>query len=264
MDRIGEAELNAYLDAELDAKASRAVESWLADNPDEAARIDALRQDKDALPSIHAHILQEPVPERLQAVLNQPTEVQAIAPAQPARAPANEHWMRAAASVVLLLVGAAAGWIAHGSAVTAPTGATGFVQHAVSAHVVFTKERRHAVEAKATEKHLVRWLSRRVGRTLNPPVLKSAGYDLVGGRLVADQGAPAAQFMYQDRDKNRLTLYVRSARDAKDTSFKIVTERGVSAFYWVEAPYAYALIGKVDRDNLVSLGEIVHTHLQSP
>ena len=120
------------------------------------------------------------------------------------------------------------------------------------------------MEAKATEKHLVRWLSRRVGRTLNPPTLKNAGYDLVGGRLVADEGAPAAQLMYQNADKNRLTLYVRSARDAKDTSFRITSARGVSAFYWIEAPYAYALIGKIDRDNLVALGEIVHTHLQKP
>ena len=253
MERIGEAELNAYMDGELDAEASRAVEAWLADNPDEAARLDALRADTAALAGIHADILNEPVPERMRAALSK-------AP----RSPIGEHWMRAAASVVLLLVGAAAGWLAHGSAVPALTAESGFVQHAVSAHVVFTKERRHAVEAKATEKHLVRWLSRRVGRTLNPPVLKSAGYDLVGGRLVADDGAPAAQFMYQNPDKNRLTLYVRSARDAKDTSFRITTERGVSAFYWIEAPYAYALIGKVDRDRLVALGEIVHTHLQKP
>jgi anti-sigma factor RsiW len=259
MERIGEAELNAYLDGELDAEARTEVEAWLADNPDEAARLEALRGDRDALAGIHADILREPVPENMRALVSN-----APPPVDAPRAPRSDHWMRAAASVVLLLVGAAAGWIAHGSAVPSPSGESGFVQHAVSAHVVFTKERRHAVEAKATEKHLVRWLSRRVGRTLNPPVLKSAGYELVGGRLVADDGAPAAQFMYQNSDKNRLTLYVRSARDAKDTAFRITTERGVSAFYWIEAPYAYALIGKVDRDKLVSLGEIVHTHLQKP
>lgn len=253
MERIGEAELNAYLDGELDAEARATVEAWLTDNPDETARLDALRADRDALAGIHAAILQEPVPAKMRAALNK-------AP----RSSLSEHWMRAAASVLLLFVGAVAGWIAHGSAVPSATAESGFVQHAVSAHVVFTKERRHAVEAKATEKHLVRWLSRRVGRTLNPPSLKSAGYDLVGGRLVADEGAPAAQFMYQNADKNRLTLYVRSARDAKDTSFRITSERGVSAFYWIEAPYAYALIGKTDRDNLVALGEIVHTHLRKP
>ena len=259
MERIGEAELNAYLDGELDAEACTEIEAWLGDNPDEAERLEALRGDRDALAGIHADILREPVPEKMRALVSN-----APPPVEAPRAPMSDHWMRAAASVVLLLVGATAGWIAHGSAVPSPSGESGFVQHAVSAHVVFTKERRHAVEAKATEKHLVRWLSRRVGRTLNPPGLKSAGYELVGGRLVADDGAPAAQFMYQNSDKNRLTLYVRSARDAKDTAFRITTERGVSAFYWIEAPYAYALIGKVDRDKLVSLGEIVHTHLQKP
>jgi anti-sigma factor RsiW len=260
METVGETELNAYLDGELDAQARVAVEAWLVDRPDEAAHLAALRGDRDALAGIHADIVQEPIPERMRAALSKPP----TAAVKTTRTSFIEYGMRAAASVVLLLVGAAAGWIAHGSAVPPPNGASGFVQHAVSAHVVFTKERRHAVEAKATEAHLVRWLSRRVGRTLNPPGLKSAGYDLVGGRLVADNGAPAAQFMYQNSDKNRLTLYVRSARDAKDTSFRITTERGVSAFYWIEAPYAYALIGTVDRDNLVSLGEIVHTHLQAP
>ena len=91
MERIGEAELNAYLDAELDAEGRLAVEAWLIDNPDEANRLEALRGDKDALAGIHADIMDAPVPET----------------------------MRAAASVVLLLVGAAAGWIAHSTVVRA-------------------------------------------------------------------------------------------------------------------------------------------------
>ena len=268
MDRIGEAELNAYLDGELDAEGRAEIESWLAENPEDAARMEAFAADRDALAGIGADILAEPIPERLQAVLmNAPT-----APLENSgndksgnQNPRNaNHWMRAAASVMLLVVGAIAGWVGHDSMAPSASSETGFLRHAVSAHVVFTKERRHAVEAKATEKHLVRWLSKRVGRTLNPPSLMSAGYFLVGGRLVADDGAPAAQFMYQNKDKKRLTLYVRSARDAKDTSFRIATERGVSAFYWIEAPYAYALVGKTDRDNLVALGEIVHKHLKLP
>ena len=69
--------------------------------------------------------------------------------------------------------------------------------------------------------------------------------------------------MFQTKDRERLTLYVRSAPDEKETKFQIVEDRGVSAFYWIEKPYAYALIGKVDRKKLITLGEIVHTHLQS-
>jgi anti-sigma factor RsiW len=248
---ISEADLHAYLDGELDADGRAEVEAWLAGHADDADRLDTWRRQRDGMAALHADILEAPLPEKLRATLD--------------RAPRRRfqgHWMRVAASLILLLAGAVAGWLANDAVTTPSRAAASFVHNAVGAHVVFTREQRHAVEAKAGEKHLVRWLSRRVGRTLNPPVLQSAGYDLVGGRLVADDGAPAAQFMYQDKDRNRLTLYVRSARNAKDTSFRIASERDVSAFYWVERPYAYALVGKVERDTLVKLGELVHKHLR--
>jgi anti-sigma factor RsiW len=70
--------------------------------------------------------------------------------------------------------------------------------------------------------------------------------------------------MYQDKDKKRLTLYVRSARDAEGTAFRIASERGVSAFYWIDRTYAYALVGQIDRERLVPLGELVYQHLDKP
>jgi anti-sigma factor RsiW len=251
---IGDAELNAYLDGELDTESQAVVAAWLAKNPEEAVRLELMRRDKDLLANINSDILSAPIPAQF-------TKTIARMPTTPAN---NNHWMRAAAAIVLLLAGAAGGWFAHEQVIPSQIVAkAGFVDQAVSAHVLFTKERRHAVEAKAEEKHLVRWLSRRVGRTLNPPNLNEAGYKLVGGRLVSDYGRPAAQFMFQTKDRERLTLYVRSAPDEKETKFQIVEDRGVSAFYWIEKPYAYALIGKVGRKKLVALGEIVHTHLQS-
>ena len=254
MKNFGDAELNAYLDGELDAESQVVVSAWLAEDPEAAARLEAMRRDNDLLSGLNQNLMTEPVPERF-------TRVIARTPAAPS---SNNQWMRAAAAIVLLFAGAAGGWFAHERTSTTQISAkAGFVDQAVSAHVVFTKERRHAVEAKAEEKHLVRWLSKRVGRTLNPPNLNAAGYKLVGGRLVSDHGRPAAQFMFQTKDRKRLTLYVRNAPDEKETKFQIVEDRGVSAFYWIEKPYAYALIGKVDRKKLVALGEIVHNHLQN-
>lgn len=255
MNRPGDTEMHAYLDGELDAEARAEVEAWLVANPDDAARLDAWRRDRDALAGVHGDVLEAPVPERLQVVLQR----------KPRKPVPSGAWMRAAASIVLLLAGAVAGWIAHD--IAAPVGGEkGFVRNAVGAHMVFTNERRHAVEVQwgkeQDEKHLVRWLSRRLGRSLNPPSLTDAGFSLVGGRLVADDGGPAAQFMYENKEKNRLTLYIRSARKAENTAFRIASERGLSAFYWIERPYAYALIGKVDRDRLVPLGQLVHDHLQ--
>lgn len=254
MQRLGDTELHAYLDGELDAEARADIETWLETHPDDKARLDDWRRDRDALAVLHRDVLGEPLPEKMQAVLRRKP-----------KKPVSTTWMRAAASIVLLLSGAVAGWLANEAA--APVnGGQEFVRNAVGAHVVYTKERRHAVEVKAgraeDEKHLVRWLSRRLGRALNPPSLNEAGFALVGGRLVADDGGPAAQFMYEGADKNRLTLYVRSARDAEGTAFRIVSDRGVSALYWIDRTYAYALIGKIDRDELVPLGELVYAHLE--
>jgi len=249
--RVTEADFHAYLDGELDAATTAEVEEWLADHAEDAARLESWRRQRDALGALHTDILDAPLPAGMRAVLNR-------------RAPRNHRgrWLRIAASLVLLLVGAASGWLANEAMAPRATEAASFVHRAVGAHVVFTREKRHAVEARAGEKHLVGWLSNRVGRRLNPPVLEAAGYELVGGRLVADDGRPAAQYMYQDRSGKRLTLYVRSARNAKDTAFRVVAEQGVSAFYWIENPYAYALVGQVTRRQLISLGETVRTHLR--
>lgn len=263
-DRIDDTELHAWLDGELDAEDARAVEAWLAEHPDDARRVAAWRAQKDALAGLEAGILDEPPPERLTRALR-------AAPSA-ARDGRRAAWLPVAAALALFAAGGAAGgaggWWLHGTIQTgaAATPDAMFVDHAAGAHVVFTRERRHAVEASADkeERHLVTWLSRRLGRRLNPPPLDSAGFRLIGGRLVADDGGPAAQFMYEDAAKRRLTIYVRKARDEKNIAFRIAEAHGVSAFYWVENPYAYALIGKIGRQELLKLGRIVYAHLNAP
>src|SRR6185503_17562667 len=71
------------------------VEAWLAERPEEAARIQALRQDRDALRAAYGPIAAEPLPARLTAAF-----VRASPPA----------WRRIAAAVVLFALGGAAGW----------------------------------------------------------------------------------------------------------------------------------------------------------
>ena len=44
-------------------------------------------------------------------------------------------------------------------------------------------------------------------------------------------------------------------------AFRFVTERGVAAFYWIDSPLSYALIGAMERNELLKLARIVYDNL---
>jgi anti-sigma factor RsiW len=121
------------------------------------------------------------------------------------------------------------------------------------------------VEVDATQQqHLVQWLSKRLNRPIKLPTLAPAGYELVGGRLLpGDQGA-RAQFMYQNANGERVTLYVGAIEGAAgrgETAFRYTAEGGVASFYWVENGFGYALSGKLPRQGLLVLAESVYRQL---
>ena len=171
-------------------------------------------------------------------------------------------WQRIAAAILLLAVGGTAGWVVRDQAAAPVVGQLEIAQNAISAHSIYVKERRHAVEVEAEqEKHLVKWLSKRLGQSIKTPDLLPMGYQLVGGRLLPDDGKPAAQFMYENEAKIRLTVYVRRNIESAESAFQFVSDKGVSAFYWIDTDFAYALVGQMNRDDLQEAAKIIHRDL---
>ena len=85
---------------------------------------------------------------------------------------------------------------------------------------------------------------KRLGARVKVPQLSALGYPLVGGRLLPGNQGPVAQFMFQDSNGQRLTLYVRSgAGDSRETAFRFTQERGVSVFYWLDRKFCLPLSG---------------------
>ena len=136
-----EQELQAYVDGALDAETRARVEEWLAENPDDAAKVAAYMAQNDALHQAFDPILDETVPLALTA---RPAPVKTGPPA----------WVQIAAAIVLLIVGGAAGWLLRDQA---EPGQLAVADNSISAHSIYIKERRHAVEVEAKqEKHLVK------------------------------------------------------------------------------------------------------------
>lgn len=249
---VGLDELNAYVDNALDPARRAEIEGHLDRHPDAAEQVRAYRDQTASLRILYGPLGDAPVPKALRP---------AIVTAR-RRERRLMRVVQGVAAILLLAVGATGGWLLKDA--TAPTviaEAPLFTRDAAAAHVMYTAERRHAVEVGAEEDHLFRWLSNRLGTDVHAPDLKETGFVLMGGRLLPGNGQPAAQFMYEDHSGDRLTLYIRPEPGGGETQFEFVTEDGVNAFYWIEGRFGYALIGAQPRDPLLRAARLVYLEL---
>ena len=256
--RISEAELHAYLDGELTAEDRVDVEALLAMAPAEASLLRDFRELNAAIGERYADRLEAPVSGKMQQALARIPEQRSPRPARSAR-----RWLQLAAAVLIAAAAGAGGYWARGLMIDARRPEAAFVTTAIGAHSVFVPEVRHPVELGAAEEaHLVQWLTKRIGANVRAPTLAGLGWKLVGGRLLPDRGMPAAQFMYEDGTGRRLTLYLRKEPGLDNTAFRFAERDGFGAFYWVDRPLAYAIAGRLGREELMSLANAVYGQLE--
>jgi anti-sigma factor RsiW len=245
---VTEAELHAYIDGLLPVARGAEIEDYLATHPEDAQRVRAWQEQNQALHAWFDPVLAEVLPARVRrsALLRRMPPL-----------------MRTAAVAVWFALGGVAGWYVHAYNTAKSADSVAFAREAVIAHVVYSPEVRHPVEVGADqEAHLVAWLSKRLGASVKVPHLQAVGYQLVGGRLLPGNQGPVAQFMFQDGNGRRLTLYVRrGARDSSETAFRFAQERGVGVFYWLDGKFGYALSGEIDKAALLRVAEAVYQQL---
>ncbi|MDH5541054.1 MAG: anti-sigma factor, partial [Rhizobacter sp.] len=278
---------NAWLDSELPAERRAEVEAWLHEHPEEAARVRLWASDGAALRARFDGVLGEAVPQRLADVVLHATPRDAA-----------QGWQRIAAAVALALLGGAVGaaltWrlqqqpvpLAGGGGGASGEAPMAWVQRAAVAHAVYVPEGRHAVEVKAQEEHLSRWLTRRLETPVKLFDLREQGFELVGGRLLPDASGPSAQLMYQaiaapatghsaaasapPAKPVRVTVYLRKPSDDTAAAFSYEQRDGLGMFYWVEGrsaaggPTGYALVGALPRDKLLALAEAIYRQGHEP
>ena len=251
-DPVREEDLHAYVDGALTDARRLEVEAWLAAHPADAARVQAWASQNQSLHAAFDSVLNEPLP----IGLVRASRRQGMA--MPLKA--------VAASLALVASGLLGYGIGQQKAPLVAVAPAPLVRDAAIAHVVFTPEVRHPVEVQAADaEHLVVWLSKRLGTELRAPDFSALGFELLGGRLLAGQSGPVAQFMYQDAAQRRVTLYVR--RDVTgnaETAFRHATENGVDVFYWVDRDFGYALSGQIAPDATRKLAGLAYSQMQGP
>ncbi|MGQ0663751.1 MAG: anti-sigma factor family protein [Pseudomonadota bacterium] len=253
---VAEDDLHAHADGRLGPERRAEVEAWLAEHPEDAARVAFYARLNAGLRQLYDPVLAEPIPAAM------------AGPPQRRLKPRLAAMAMACGWVGLGLVG---GWVAHDIAVPPKVierlaGPPPISTQAAIAHALYAAEVRHPVEVAAGEAHLVAWLSRRLGQPIKAPELEASGWRLMGGRLLPAAGnGVAAQFMYENARGNRVTLFIKTATHGQvETAFRFAEEHdGVSVFFWLDARLGYAMSGKLPREQLLHLARQVYEQLNS-
>ena len=244
---ITQAQLQAYIDGRLSEKARSEVEFYLAENPSEAEKMQYYKRQNLLLHQIYDPILAEPLPKRVMQISH--TKVQ--------------RYKYTAAICLSLLTGGIVGWVSNDVTQNQTKESMVLANQAILAHAVYVPEIRHPVEVNANaQEHLVRWLSKRLGNDIKAPSLQNQGFQLVGGRLLPADTGPAAQFMYENAQGLRLTLYIRVNENVNNaTGFRFSSHEGVNVFYWIDGKLGYALSGDTGKEKLWQVANTIYEQL---
>jgi anti-sigma factor RsiW len=264
--------LHAWLDGELAPERRAEVDAWLAEHPDDAARVRLWAADAQGLRARLEPVLDEPVPQALAQVLwrNGPATLTS-------GRGLGAGWQRWAAALALFVLGGALGaalmWRLQGApaALAGLGGEPAWVHRAAVAHAVYVPEVRHPVEVGAQEEHLSRWLTKRLDVPVKLFDLRAQGFELVGGRLLPDAAGPSAQLMYESiatpgstAKPLRVTVYLRKPDSGAAAAFRYERQGDLGLFYWVDGQgpegtaCGYALVGALPRERLLALAEAIY------
>ncbi|HED19895.1 MAG TPA: anti-sigma factor [Gammaproteobacteria bacterium] len=248
---VNDADLHAYVDGELDKSRRLDIEAYLVSHPEAAEQVRQYQQLSQDLHRLFDPVLNEPVPATL----------------VPARVGLRKvsGWSsaaRAAALAGIVLVSGLGGWLLNSRMAATENAAVlvNLVQPAAFAHVVYSTDDYYPVEIQAEQQDvLASWLSERMHTSIQAPDLGEVGFVLIGGRLLPSTNRMAAQFMYQNADAERITLYVRRiASKNRQAAFHYQEAQGVKVFYWIDGPMGYALSGSLGKKRLIAIAKVAH------
>ncbi|NIE75087.1 anti-sigma factor [Pantoea sp. Ap-967] len=243
-----EDELHAYVDDRLAPQRRGEVQAWLAANPLEAARVEAWRNDARRLRAALAGFAEQPgaAPLDLRQVQRQVRQ---------------RRQRRLASAAVLLLalgVGGLGGWQARQVTLA---GDVLPMADAVQAHRLFAGS--EALDIQASDPAQLRdWLGRHFSRVGQLPDLAGYGFQPVGARLLSNEQGPAALLVFQDRNGQRISLFLRSPGDHFERMPQGQRVDGqLEARYWSHGAYNFALVSAADDVRGAGVGEALRLGL---
>lgn len=246
---LDELDLLALADGLLDQDPVRKaeIEAMLENAPASRERVRAFKVQTRALRAAYAGRLDEPVPERLRAVLE--------------RRPGwwGRAGLRAAAALLLVALAGLGGWaIGQGDDPEGWSVSTLIDQsYAQYAATGAGEPPFAAVGTAVTEARPLGWLAEEVSIKLKTPDLSSEGYALVGKQAVAIGGDQIVRLDYVSPEGESFSLFIAPRWESRPAEIAQAERGGVSLSYWFDGPLASAVVTRIPAADARALAEAV-------
>jgi anti-sigma factor RsiW len=250
---ITEEDLHALIDARLDGRRSETVRAYLTAHPEAAEIVAAYSADRQRLRDALQPAADAPIPPGL--------DVRRMVDAR--RRNSAALWRLPLAASMTLAVGLGGGWFLRGAALPPPNGVAALAREAADNYRVYAYDTARPVEIAAADKaKLVRWVSDRLRRPVSPPNLDKAGFRLIGGRLVTTPHGPAAMFLYDGAQGQRLAVMVRPMAVDKQARMSEHADGGLGDVSWADQGMGYSLVGTASPRALHPLADQVRNEIR--
>jgi anti-sigma factor RsiW len=245
---IGDIELHAFIDGELDAEHVYMFEARMKADPTLADRVAAFRADKEMLKRVYAPVAGGPIPEKWIAL--------AKSSAARGRAPISWRLVGSIAAVFVLgAIGAVGYWERR------PSGGSEVVQAALDARTnVSRAQETLSIPAGADIGTYNAVLSSTVALHVKVPDLRRVGYRLTGILLYPrSPDGNAAELLYRDDKDRSFTLYLRRS-DGKPR-FDQFERDGLRVCVWQDEVLSTVMAGNVSTAAMQRLASLAYTGL---
>lgn len=284
---VVEAELHEFADGQTPRERESAVLAYLAENPAEAARVQAWRRQNDLIRASFERVARETVPISLSlgpaapgryaaspvAVKDETAEAEgglrAIDPPEPQPlprpGPRKAHAAEIGLASFVLGVSVAFGLVgllilASGARDPPSLGAPfsgaesrGLAQRAAEAYRAFAGD---GGESAANGPGLAKWLRQRTGMALTPPDLAHEGLSLARARVIPDEAGPSALLIYDGPEAERLVLQVARPLGGAEGAAqgpRLLESAGSNIVTFATAKWRYALTGPGAAERLLKI-----------
>lgn len=250
---ISDDDLQAYVDQALGVDRQPEVTDYLRRHPEVGRRIEGHIAQRAALRDALAPIADEPIPPEL--------GLSALVAARRARLNA---WRPAVAAAMIFCLGGLGGWTTRAVFTPPVNGVRALAREAADNYRVYASDTQRPVEMGSTQQaDLVRWVSSRLRSPVAIPDLESAGYRFLGGRLVTTPHGPAAMFLYDNDQGERLGVMVRPMDVEMNAAMSERTDQGLDGVSWATDGIGYSLVAPTRPTSLHPLAKEVRRQVEA-